>query len=44
MLKIGAFWDIASCIVQVPALKPWKECGKYDIGGGNDAQRPVDWL
>jgi hypothetical protein len=31
-------------IVRVPALKPWKECGKYEVGGGHDTQRPGDWF
>jgi hypothetical protein len=31
-------------IVQVPALKPWMECKKYKVGGGNDTQWPADWL
>jgi hypothetical protein len=32
------------CIVRVPALKPWKGCVKYEVGGGNDTQWPIDWL
>jgi hypothetical protein len=26
------------CIVQIRALKPWKKCKKYEVGGGNDMQ------